>query len=859
MAMITIERIVSAKRSNQKNISENNNENNSNDQPTNPDVTKSSEIYIAVRGADIIFPHNECHRYSKIAHASISELLQKHLEAILQLLRPQDCMKMAVRLESQISLTRSRYLLVVSNETEQCCLLGIDYESEATIGLVLSIWNDMQIMLDGDGGFRITSGNRHHIFKPVSVQAMWSIFQALHLATKKSVKNNYYEGGGSHRWVIYYKNNIKSNSRCLQEWHTIVSDQSDTNYNNIFEFSRSEDKKKFKEVITSKLKDVMISVDLEQVTSKDIRNKLESYFKQDLSEYKSFIDKEMIKIMGQLEEPSKILDYLYLGSEWNASNFEELKGKGVQKILNVTSEIDNYFPGYFDYYNIRVEDDEATNMLRHLNDTYYYIRKAKDEGVKVLVHCKKGISRSASVVVAYIMKEKSYDLNKALHFVRNQRSSIRPNPAFLEQLEIYQGMLHANNNKKTMLKSNSDSELQTNIGKNECKKKFFKFKIHRKNDKDNSNRSHRRSSWSFEDNFVHHQENQDNCGRGIYCEMTDKNIGDYASTIKPSVKEKIEGFENKQPTTTRSRRNLIFSKKNVARNGLVSNLACQFEPKESAIIDISNFENHHKLFKPPIHPSSLSKDQLNSILQGRSSLPRSNLIKYSLKDEYSNKILKRTLSYDNLIDLSQCKYLQTNDNSSKKCKQSFPRYPSSYRNLYQNTASNCKNELSRACSLPNIDTECKSLAKLYKNSIKSTTEKKSTNHFKSSPLDLQFIGYQNLMNDNESDGFVKRRTEELEILSQSMNYISTSMPSTPNMITDPTIGRKSINEDNLIKLSNSFNCPRSYSKNQLPTSIFLKKPSMKIDQNVKINNIIKLKKTYGKSHPLDKLNHASVS
>lgn len=91
---------------------------------------------------------------------------------------------------------------------------------------------------------------------------------------------------------------------------------------------RSEDKKKFKEVITSKLKDVMISVDLEQVTSKDIRNKLESYFKQDLSEYKSFIDKEMIKIMGQLEEPSKILDYLYLGSEWNASNFEELKGKG---------------------------------------------------------------------------------------------------------------------------------------------------------------------------------------------------------------------------------------------------------------------------------------------------------------------------------------------------------------------------------------------------------------------------------------------------------------------------------------------------------------------------------------------------
>lgn len=91
---------------------------------------------------------------------------------------------------------------------------------------------------------------------------------------------------------------------------------------------RSSDNKKFEEIITAKLREVMISVDLEQVTSKEIRSKLETHLGRDLSDYKSFIDKEMIRIMGQLEEPSKILDYLYLGSEWNASNFEELKGKG---------------------------------------------------------------------------------------------------------------------------------------------------------------------------------------------------------------------------------------------------------------------------------------------------------------------------------------------------------------------------------------------------------------------------------------------------------------------------------------------------------------------------------------------------
>lgn len=91
---------------------------------------------------------------------------------------------------------------------------------------------------------------------------------------------------------------------------------------------RPKEQLNFEELVRSKLKTVMMSVDLEQVTSKEIRNKLEAHFQRDLSEYKSYIDKEMIKIMGQMEESSKILDYLYLGSEWNASNFEELKGKG---------------------------------------------------------------------------------------------------------------------------------------------------------------------------------------------------------------------------------------------------------------------------------------------------------------------------------------------------------------------------------------------------------------------------------------------------------------------------------------------------------------------------------------------------
>lgn len=49
----------------------------------------------------------------------------------------------------------------------------------------------------------------------------------------------------------------------------------------------------------------------------------------------------------------------------------------VGYILNVTREIDNFFPGMFEYHNIRVYDEEATNLLEYWNETYKFITKAK--------------------------------------------------------------------------------------------------------------------------------------------------------------------------------------------------------------------------------------------------------------------------------------------------------------------------------------------------------------------------------------------------------------------------------------------------------------------------------------------------
>lgn len=72
-----------------------------------------------------------------------------------------------------------------------------------------------------------------------------------------------------------------------------------------------------------------------------------------------------------------------------------------------------------------------------------YILAHRKNHSKCLVHCKMGVSRSATTVIAYAMKEFGWSLEKAYNFVKQKRSITRPNPGFMRQLAEYEGILDA--------------------------------------------------------------------------------------------------------------------------------------------------------------------------------------------------------------------------------------------------------------------------------------------------------------------------------------------------------------------------------------------------------------------------------
>ncbi|XP_008568016.1 PREDICTED: protein phosphatase Slingshot homolog 1 isoform X2 [Galeopterus variegatus] len=317
--------------------------------------------------------------------------------------------------------------------------------------MVLRLWSDTKIHLDGDGGFSVSTAGRMHIFKPVSVQAMWSALQVLHKACEVARRHNYFPGGVALIWATYYESCISSEQSCINEWNAMQDLESTRPDSPALFVDKPTEGEMTERLIKAKLRSIMMSQDLENVTSKEIRNELEKQMNCNLKEFKEFIDNEMLLILGQMDKPSLIFDHLYLGSEWNASNLEELQGSGVDYILNVTREIDNFFPGLFAYHNIRVYDEETTDLLAHWNEAYHFINKAKRNHSKCLVHCKMGVSRSASTVIAYAMKEFGWPLEKAYNYVKQKRSIARPNAGFMRQLSEYEGILDASKQRHNKL------------------------------------------------------------------------------------------------------------------------------------------------------------------------------------------------------------------------------------------------------------------------------------------------------------------------------------------------------------------------------------------------------------------------
>ena len=134
--------------------------------------------------------------------------------------------------------------------------------------------------------------------------------------------------------------------------------------------------------------------------------------------------------------PFQILPHLYLGCRKVATCLPGLRQCNVTRILNVTSSIPNHFQDMegFIYEQIAVEDNLEVDMMQHLPRAFEFIEKARQCGEKVLVHCHAGMSRSVTIILAYLMKYYNHTMESAHEYVKQRKPDISPNFGFMGQL-----------------------------------------------------------------------------------------------------------------------------------------------------------------------------------------------------------------------------------------------------------------------------------------------------------------------------------------------------------------------------------------------------------------------------------------
>lgn len=143
------------------------------------------------------------------------------------------------------------------------------------------------------------------------------------------------------------------------------------------------------------------------------------------------------------EPPTKILPHLFHSNVNQVihEDFKNLKSEGITHIISLTEDKIYDAPAFISkVLHISIPDEDAMNIAAHFQQTFDFIEDAKRENGKVLVHCHAGMSRSITIVAAYLIKEFKWSAEKALQEIAQKKGAhaiIQPNNGFVKQLHEY--------------------------------------------------------------------------------------------------------------------------------------------------------------------------------------------------------------------------------------------------------------------------------------------------------------------------------------------------------------------------------------------------------------------------------------
>lgn len=144
---------------------------------------------------------------------------------------------------------------------------------------------------------------------------------------------------------------------------------------------------------------------------------------------------------------------LLLGDINAAQDHHYLKKNEIVSVLTVAASASYLtYPSWVlqNHKTIAANDHPYFRIDKFFEECFEFIHENRTQGRNVLVHCMAGVSRSATIVIGYIMTLYEMEFQAAYSLVKKRRGVIRPNDGFMDQLMDYDQELQRKRNIKEM-------------------------------------------------------------------------------------------------------------------------------------------------------------------------------------------------------------------------------------------------------------------------------------------------------------------------------------------------------------------------------------------------------------------------
>jgi atypical dual specificity phosphatase len=159
----------------------------------------------------------------------------------------------------------------------------------------------------------------------------------------------------------------------------------------------------------------------------------------------------------EVSQVTEIIKNLYLTSVYGATK-EAIQRKGITLLVNAAQELPKQEISGVESIKLYLDDTPYATIHIYFDRIADRIHEHLNRGGRAIVHCMLGVSRSTSLVLAYLMKYRKMSLKSSFELVSARRPIVRPNPGFWKQLIEYEKKLSS-----TQISSNTHSSMGTSI------------------------------------------------------------------------------------------------------------------------------------------------------------------------------------------------------------------------------------------------------------------------------------------------------------------------------------------------------------------------------------------------------------